>query len=108
MLSGYPTGHADAHGNGLEFAAGFLSLAAGVLLIALVYVLATPRRRPRRGALAAALVALSPYNLWYSQEVRMYTVGACLGVLVVYALLRATGQRHGRGMARRPKEELSP
>src|SRR5450759_539794 len=29
LLSGYPTGHADPAGNGLEFAAGFLSLAAG-------------------------------------------------------------------------------
>ena len=37
------------------------------------------------GLIAALLVALSPYNLWYSQEVRMNTLGAVLGVVVVYA-----------------------
>src|SRR5512135_1638666 len=29
LLAGYPTGHADPAGQGLEFAAAFLSLAAG-------------------------------------------------------------------------------
>lgn len=99
LLSGYPTGHADPAGNGLEFAAGFLSLAAGVLLITLVYSLAR-RVAGRPVALpAAALVALSPFNLWYSQEVRMYTLGACLGAVVVYALFRATGIRHAGARA---------
>ncbi len=89
ILSGYPTGHADPHGNGLEFAAGFFSLFFGILLIALVYVLARRMGGARVAVIAAALVAASPYNIWYSQEVRMYTLGAGLGVLVVYALLRA-------------------
>jgi uncharacterized membrane protein len=94
LLSGYPTGHADPTGNGLEFASAFLSLAAGVLLIALVYALARRVAGHPAALWAAALVALSPFNVWYSQEVRMYTVGACLGGLVLYALLRATGLRH--------------
>jgi mannosyltransferase len=99
LLSGYPTGHADPAGNGLEFAAGFLSLAAGVLLIALVYSLAR-RLAGRSVALpAAALVALSPFNLWYSQEVRMYTLGACLGTVVVYALFGAAGIQHAGARA---------
>jgi uncharacterized membrane protein len=94
LLSGYPTGHADPSGNGLEFASAFLSLAAGVLLIALVYALARRVGGHPAALWAAGLVALSPFNLWYSQEVRMYTTGACLGALVLYALLRATGLRH--------------
>ena len=49
------------------------------------------------GLIAALLVALSPYNVWYSQEVRMYTLGAALGVMVVYALLRI-GQGQGSGV----------
>jgi uncharacterized membrane protein len=94
LLMGYPTGHADPAGSGLEFAAGFFSLACGVLLIALIYVLARRATRgfahSRRTALvAAALAACSPYHVWYSQEVRMYTLGAALGVLALYALLRA-------------------
>lgn len=45
--------------------------------------------------LAALLVAISPYNVWYSQEVRMYTVGALLGLASVYffrRMLHAHGQ----------------
>ena len=88
MFVGYPTGHADARGSGLEFSAAFFSLFFGVLLIALVYALARRVANHRVGLIAALLVALSPYNVWYSQEVRMYTLGAALGVIVVYALLR--------------------
>ncbi len=89
ILAGYPTGQADPSGTGLEFAAGFFSLFFGMLLIPLTYVL-TRRLAGRKAAMiAAALVAFSPYNLWYSQEVRMYTLGAGLGVLAVYALWRS-------------------
>ena len=86
MLMGYPTGHADAHGIGLEFSAAFFSLFFGILLIALVYALARRVANHQVGLIAALLVAFSPYNVWYSQEVRMYTLGAALGVVVVYAL----------------------
>ena len=103
VLMGYPTGHADAHGIGLEFSAAFFSLFFGVLLIALVYALARRVANDQVGLIAALLVALSPYNIWYSQEVRMYTLGAALGVLVVYALLRigqGTGVRGQESGAR--------
>ena len=83
---GYPTGHADGAGNGLEFAAAFFSLFFGVLLIGLTYVLARRFADARAGLIAAALVALSPYHVWYSQEVRMYTLGAVLGVVATLAL----------------------
>ena len=88
VLMGYPTGHADPHGIGFEFSAGFFSLFFGVLLIALVYTLARRVANRQVGLIAALLVALSPYNVWYSQEVRMYTLGAALGVVVVYALVQ--------------------
>jgi hypothetical protein len=78
-----------------EFAAAFLSLWFGVLLIALVYRATREwvgRSPPLQGGgvavLAALLVALSPYNVWYSQEVRMYTLGAALGLLSVLFLRR--------------------
>jgi len=85
---GYPTGHADPHGIGLEFAAGFFSLFFGVLLIALAHALARRVAGDRAALVAAGLVAFSPYNVWYSQEVRMYTLGAGLGAVALYALLR--------------------
>ena len=85
-LAGFPTGHADAAGYRLEFMAGFLSLCLGVLLVPLTWQLA---RRLRLGdtvaALAALLVAVSPFGVWYSQEVRMYTLGACLAVVCLLA-----------------------
>lgn len=72
-----------------EFSAAFFSLWFGTLLIALVYRVARECTRVRLVALLAALLlALSPYNIWYSQEVRMYTVGAALGLLSVYFLRR--------------------
>ncbi len=89
-LAGYPNGRADPTGNGLEFMAGFFSLFWGVILIALAYALARRLTGSQSIALlAVALTALSPYNIWYSQEVRMYTLGAALGVLALYALWRA-------------------
>lgn len=89
-----------------EFSAAFLSLCFGMLLIALVYraasELPTPPLIPPPSAssgqalkgmgnvpvISAFLVAISPYNLWYSQEVRMYTLGAFLGLASVYFFVR--------------------
>lgn len=97
-----------------EFSAAFLSLWFGVLLIAVVYRVAREwlpsllRPSPQAPSLqapsppaplptgegknialvAALLVAISPYNVWYSQEVRMYTIGALLGLTSVYFLRR--------------------
>ena len=104
---GYPSGHADPHGIGLEFAAGFFSLFFGVLLIALVYALARRVSNRHVALIAAALIAVSPFNVWYSQEVRMYTLGAVLGVIVMYVLLRAmegSGVR-GQGQERVRRQE---
>ena len=93
LLMGYPAGHADARGSGLEFSAAFFSLFFGVLLIALVYALARRVANRQVGLIAALLVAFSPYNVWYSQEVRMYTLGAALGVMVIYALLQIANRK---------------
>ncbi len=90
LLFGYGAGRADPVGDWAGFAAAFLSLFFGVALIAPLTSRASSCRRFVRVALvAAAAVAVSPYNVWYSQEVRMYTLGAALGAVVVYALLRA-------------------
>jgi len=79
-----------------EFAIAFLSLAFGLLLIPLVYRLGRYLYNPLVGSLAALLVAASPYNLWYSQEIRMYTLGALLGVVSLYSLLRLLAGARGR------------
>ena len=91
MVMGYPTGQAGASGCGLEFASAFFSLGFGALLIALTYTLTRRLAGEHTSLLAATLVALSPYNIWYSQEVRMYTLGATWGLLALYFLMRILG-----------------
>lgn len=71
-----------------EFSVAFVSLFFGVLLVALAYRVAREFFDVRVARLAALFVALSPYNLWYSQEVRMYTLGAFLGLAATYFFAR--------------------
>ncbi len=69
-----------------EFAVAFFSVAFGMLIIAAVYRLASSLFNEETTGWAAALaVALSPYNIWYSQEIRMYTLGAFLGLVSFWA-----------------------
>ena len=70
-----------------DFSSAYLSLFFGLLLVALAYRLGRLVFGADVGLLAALLVALSPYNLWYSQEVRMYTLGAVLGMVVLLAVV---------------------
>jgi len=76
-----------------EFAVAFLSLFFGLLLVALAWRLAAHLVGAETGLLAAFLTAISPYNLWYSQEVRMYTLGAVLGMGLLAATVRVTSGR---------------
>jgi mannosyltransferase len=103
LATNYPTGHADPGGIGLEFTAGFFSLACGVALIALVYSLARAIGGRSTSLASAAIVAVSPYNIWYSQEARMYTLAAGLGMVTLIALLKGvglTGNSHGSVLRR--------
>ena len=79
-----------------EFAVAFLSLGFGLLLVPLVYGISRHLYNPSVGSLAALLVATSPYNLWYSQETRMYTLGASLGLVSLYCLLQLLTRAKGR------------
>lgn len=64
-----------------EFALAFFSLTFGVLLIALTYGLARRLLGQQSALWSAFLVAISSFHLWYSQEVRMYTLAAVVGML---------------------------
>jgi len=95
-------GAAEAPAATVDFLAAFLSLFFGLLLVALAYRLALAVFGPPAGLLAAFLVAISPYNLWYSQEVRMYTLAAALGTGLIYVVLRLLRPRPGRGPGASP------
>jgi mannosyltransferase len=81
-----------------EFSLRFLSAVFGVLTVPLLW--ATGRRMLGEGAglLSAALVAVSPLFLWYSQEARMYTLVTFLCLLSTYLLLRVTGGEGRRAL----------
>jgi mannosyltransferase len=51
--------------------------------------LSHPTHADLPGLLAAALVALSPFQIDWSQQVRMYALGACLTLVSSWLLLRA-------------------
>lgn len=71
-----------------EFALAFPSLAFGLLLVAMAYRLGSYLADRVTGLLAAGLTAISPFHIWYSQEVRMYTLGSFLGTLTLEAMVK--------------------
>ncbi len=76
-----------------EYALRFLSLAANVATLPLLYGLGRQWFSPRVGLVAAFLGALSPFYVSYAQEARPYTLVLFLSTLAVYALTRAFGGR---------------
>jgi mannosyltransferase len=70
-------------GNG-EWGLRFLSALAGVATIPVAFFVGRELRGARAGVIAAALVAVNPMLLWYSQEARAY---ALLGFFCALSLL---------------------
>ncbi|MBX3015767.1 MAG: hypothetical protein KF832_29880 [Caldilineaceae bacterium] len=71
---------------GLEFLYAWLSLCFGLLLMALLFALGRAFFSSQVALFALWLAAINPYHIWYSQEVRMYTLGALLGLLCFWGL----------------------
>jgi mannosyltransferase len=78
-----------------EFGLRSISAAAGVMTVPVAYWIGTELRGRRAGLWGAALVAVNPMMLWYSQEARAYALVALFGALSVLFWLRAerTGAR---------------
>jgi mannosyltransferase len=68
-----------------EIAVRSLSVVAGVLLVVVIYRLGTRLFDARVGLLAAFIAAVSPFQIYYAQETRMYALLALLGALTVWA-----------------------
>jgi mannosyltransferase len=66
-----------------------LSAAAGVATVPVAYLLGAELRGRRTGILAAALVAVNPMLLWYSQEARGYSLLALLTAAAALCFVRA-------------------
>lgn len=74
--------------HGLEWLYAWLSVAAGMLVLALLYAVGRRTVGARAALIAVWLGAVNPFHVWYAQEVRMYTLGAALGLLCLWATLR--------------------
>jgi mannosyltransferase len=74
-------------GNG-EIAVRSLSALLGVLLVGLIFLLGRRLADTTTGLAAAFVAALSPFQVYYSQEARMYMLLAVLGAAAAYAALR--------------------
>ena len=76
-----------------EFWLRFPSAIAGALTIIVVFLLAKELANEETGLIAAALIAVSPYHILYSQEARMYGMVVLFVSLAMYTFFRAIRTR---------------
>jgi mannosyltransferase len=71
-----------------EFSLRFLSAALGVLAVPLLAQLGRLTVCSKAGLLAAFLLAINPFHVWYSQETRMYTLLVVASIGAMFFLAR--------------------
>lgn len=76
-----------------------LSAAIGTATVPVTYAAGRQLVSRRSAFVAAALVAVSPFLVWYSQEARAYALLVLLGALSLIPLRRAVGPRAGGPLA---------
>lgn len=81
----------------------FFSIFFGVATVAMVYTLARKFFTARVGAVAAALFAIAPFAVQYSQEVRMYALVMFLGAVTTYVFARWSFPRLSKTVDSRPR-----
>ncbi len=86
----------QATGTG-EWGLRSLSALAGALTVPVAYLLGRELRSRRTGLVAAALVAVNPMLLWYSQEARAYALLTLLCAISLLYCLRALRESAGEG-----------
>jgi len=79
-----------------EFALRYFSLLCGVICVALIIALGTRLFNRAVGLIAGALLAFSAYQVWYSQEAKMYTLITLFALASVYFLRRAVEEGRPR------------
>lgn len=67
----------------------------GILAVALMVPLGTLLSGRTAGLVAAALLAVSPFHIWYSTEARMYALLAATGLAFLLAVLNALNRPSG-------------
>jgi uncharacterized membrane protein len=82
-----------------------LSAVAGIATVPVAFLLGAELRGRRTGIVAAALVAVNPMLLWYSQEARSYALLALLTTIATLYFVRSLPDVPG---LRHPYGRLSP
>lgn len=78
-----------------EFGLRSLSALWGVVMVAATYALGKQlTHRPRVGLLAALLVAINPFGIYYGQETRMYAQLGALSILSLWLVVRFFASQH--------------
>jgi hypothetical protein len=72
-----------------EIAVRFPSAVAGAIAIPLIYMLGKRIAGRTAGLVAAGLLAVNPYHVWYSQEAKMYAFVVVLALLSSLVLIEA-------------------
>ncbi|MCP4212642.1 MAG: hypothetical protein GY764_14375 [Halieaceae bacterium] len=70
-----------------EVGARSFSALVGILLVWVIYLLGKRLRNPMTALIAAALAAINPFLVYYSQEARMYELLALCAAATAFALL---------------------
>lgn len=84
------------------FVLRFLSAIASLVTVPLIYQLGTLLSGRRLvGLLAAAILTLSPFHVYYAQEARMYALVTALGLASTVLMLRALTARSPRWLSGR-------
>ena len=71
-----------------EFAARSLSALLGLLLVVVTFALGRRMEGPALGLAAAFLASISPFQIYYSQEARMYILVTLIGAAATYVFIR--------------------
>ena len=91
-------GWAKAFGTG-EVGLRSLSALFGAATVPVAYFAGRELAGRRAGLIAAALVAVNPMLIWYSQEARSYALLVLFGALSLLFFARALNTRRGRDLA---------
>ena len=90
-------GWASAFGSG-EVGVRSLSALAGTLTVPALYAAGTALVSRRAGLVAAALGAVNPLLVWYSQEARAYALLVLLTAIGLWLFARARGEKGTRAL----------
>lgn len=75
-----------------ELATRMLSVLASMVTLATAYNIARRLANPRTALIALTFAAVNPFQIWYAQDFRSYSLWFCLSALSVLSMLRALEQ----------------